>query len=328
LLRTIPEVISRRVCHIILIVFTCHCVSAQTCCSAGAPINTALDIGTADSKTLSVQLAYEYKSINRLVSEDEILRNDPRSRSGQNVGLKADYVFDDRWAVTGLLPIVQQRRSTQSTTQESIGLGDATVLLQYAPLRSDRLDIMLGAGIKLPTGTTDHQDASSIFLSPDMQSGSGSVDYILRFGLASQQLVHPSLSSNFSVSYKHNGENDGFASTANFPGRRFSFGDEWIARIGFAYQLVTASAFWVPDVALQYRRSEANTEQTTAAPNSGGQWLSIPLGFSYVPNDKISIRSSVELPFYQDLEGLQITTDLTVGFQIKYNFSLSNSIIP
>ena len=60
-------------------------LSSQTCCSAGAPISTFLDLAT-DEKTFSLQLNYEYNSINLLVDND--MRLD--CINGELVGEKAE----------------------------------------------------------------------------------------------------------------------------------------------------------------------------------------------------------------------------------------------
>jgi hypothetical protein len=300
---------------------------AQTCCSAGAPISNLLDINNAASKTFSLQLNYEYKSINRLIDNSTTLTNDPRTRFGQNASLKLDYSFNERFAISTLLPLVHQSRATLSESQSSVGLGDLTIVGQYKFLDRDFLILNAGLGVKLATGVSDHRSISQIILSPDMQSGSGSTDYIFRLSGSRSNFLTALLNSTFSFAYKLNNANSSFASTPTFPGRNFAFGDEALAIIGFNYQHIASNGFWVPDVNFKYRWTDANIEQQTDAPNSGGYWLSIPIGLSYVPSEKLSIRAFTEIPIFQKLNGLQITTDYTVGFQLNYTFKTDNDIL-
>lgn len=250
------------------------------------------------------------------------MTNDPRSRSGQNIGLKTDYVLSDRIAFSALLPFIYQNRTTLSEEETSLGLGDLTLITQYDILDFSQFQVALSAGVKLPTGQVSHRNVSRIFLSPDMQSGSGTFDYILRSALNITELGIPFLSMNLSVAFRDNGINNRFGSTETFEGRRFGFGDEWTFISGWRYILVNKHGTFVPDLNVKYRIQEPNTEQFTAAPNSGGSWLSIPVGLSYVFDPNKSARIYAEFPVYQNLNGLQISTSFTAGVQFNYSLSL------
>ncbi len=306
---------------ILVLVFLGENISAQTCCTAGAPMSNVISVHDGNAKSLAVTLSYEYKSINLLIDNDRRLQNDPRSRSGNNVSLKVDYVINPRWSISANLPLVYQSRKTVSEEQTSLGIGDLNLLTQYKLYHNENIKLFLAGGLELPTGVTTHKGPSGIFLSPDMQSGSGSIDVVLGTTLFRENFIFPFLSTSLELLYRRNGKNSGFASTDNFPGRRFGFGDEWISTIGFHYQIIGARGFFTPDVQFKYRNSTANIEQQTSAPNSGGDWISLPLGFTYHPNETKSIRIYTEIPLYQNIEGLQITTDFTIGIQAKYLFN-------
>jgi len=299
--------------------------NAQTCCTAGAPISSNLEISNGEKHSLLVQLSYEYKSINLLIDENKRLTNDPRSRFGQNLSLKLDYILSQKFAVSAIIPGVQQGRSTISQSQRSFGLGDVTLITQYAILSKPKSALNLAAGIKLPLGKVNHRDGSNIFLSPDMQSGSGSFDFIVRSSYNLTGFVFPLLSANASALYRKNGLNDSFGSTENFGGRSFGFGDNAIFVFGLKYLLDYKQGFLIPDLAIKYRWGSANREETTLAPNSGGHWLSIPFGLSYDLDGTKTIRFYSELPVYQKLKGLQITTDFIVGLQLSYLIKTKNS---
>jgi len=312
--------------YIIALLFFALKANAQTCCTAGAPISTNLEISNSDVNTLLVQLSYEYKSINLLIDDNKKLTSDPRSRLGQNVSLKLDYILSKKFAISTILPAVHQSRSTVSQSQSSFGLGDLTLIGQYTIFADPRNAINVGAGIKLPLGKVNHRDDSNIFLSPDMQSGSGSFDFILRTSVNRTGFLLPQLTGNFSAVYRKNGLNDSFGSTDTFGGRSFGFGDSAIFILAFKYLLDYKQGFLIPDVALKYRWGSANQEEVTIAPNSGGNWFSIPLGFSYDLDGKKSLRAYGELPIYQKLEGLQITTDFIVGLQLSYLLNKKNTV--
>lgn len=293
--------------------------NGQTCCSAGAPVSSFLEISDANEKSMSIQLNYEYKSINLLVDNNSRLENDERTRYGQNISLKLDYILNSKWAFSASLPFVLHSRNTLSEHQRSFGIGDLSLLSQYMLFRNSMHNMNVSAGIKLPIGTTSNRGPSQIFLSPDMQSGSGSFDFLARIAYSKTDFIVPFLSSSFSAIYRKNGTNNNFGSTDGFEGRRFAFGDEFTSIFGLRYMQTLSSGFFIPDASLKIRWGNPNVEQNVASPNSGGRWLSIPLGFTFVPDDTKSIRLYTEIPIDQDLNGLQITTDYIIGIQFTYN---------
>lgn len=310
--------------YIILFLGAFHITSAQTCCSAGAPISSNIQIVNKTKNTLALQLGYEYKSINLLVDNNQRLTNDPRSRYGQNITLKADYTLHKNIAFSLLIPVVHQNRSTISENQRSIGIGDVTLIGQWTLLNKFNSSLNINGGVKLPTGKLSHRNESSIFLSPDMQSGSGSTDFIFGLTYVKNQWVYPNLNVLAYTSFKFNTTNGSFGGTPTFSGRSFKFGDEYIAGMIFSYNLVASFGLIVPDISLKYRHSTPNIEQMTSAPNSGGDWFSIPIGILVSPQPNKSVRLYTEVPVFQNLDGLQITTDITIGVQLNYSFSLSS----
>ncbi|MEM9544332.1 MAG: hypothetical protein AAGA77_00090 [Bacteroidota bacterium] len=293
-------------------------MQAQTCCSAGVPISTFMEIASSEKNSFSIQLNHEYRSINWLVDNNTRLENDPRSRYGQNTSLKFDYSLNSKWAFSALIPFVHHSRNTTSESQNSFGLGDLGLLMQYNVLSKSLYSLNVVAGIDLPIGNTSHRGSSQILLSPDMQSGSGSMDFLVGTSYAKTDFLLPFLSHFVIANYRWNGTNDSFGSTANFNGRSFAFGDEFMVVTGFRYMHTLSAGFLIPDAGVRIRWQDPNSEQGADAPNSGGRWLSLPFGLSFVPDKSKSIRLYTELPIYQNLNGLQITTNFTVGIQFIY----------
>ena len=245
---------------ILILTFWCNHLIAQTCCSAGAPLSNTVTIDNTD-QLLSFTLGYEYKGINLLVDNNRRLENDPRSRSGQNVSFKTDYSLNDRWALSLSIPLIIQARITNSEEQSSSGLGDINLIGQYKLVQAKNLDIFLAGGVEFPTGKTAHTSISSIFLSPDMQSGSGTFDLLAGGSLIYDNKFSHAFLTTVEFLYKRNGTNENFAGTDNFQGRRFGFGHETLATIGLSYQLIHRLGLITPDLTLKYRHSTPNTEQ-------------------------------------------------------------------
>ncbi len=295
-------------------------MNAQTCCAAGAPIGSYLEIQTGDKRLFSFQFRYEYNNVNRLVENENRIENDPRTRYGQSFLWKLDFSLNKKLAFSAIVPFVHQSRNTISEQQSSFGIGDFSFITQYTHFKGRFRSLNISAGIKFPTGKTNHRADSQILLSPDMQSGTGSFDFIFRSSASKTFSSLPFLTSYASALFRLNGMNNDFGSTSTFVGRQFAFGDEVNSQIGARYLLTLKSGFLTPDIGLKIRWANHNLEQQQAAPNSGGYWLSLPLGVSFAPNEKKSIAFTAELPLYQKLSGLQITTAFRLGFQINYTF--------
>lgn len=314
----------RSLLYILLFLTPSICLIGQTCCTAGATLSSAIGIQNPNAGIFAVELNYEYKSINALIDNNEVLQNDPRSRFGQNFLIKTDYAFNDKWAMSLLIPFVQQGRQTISESQSSFGLGDISLIVQRSFLSSNQ-NAFLSAGIKFPTGITSHLGDAGIFLSADMQSGSGSIDYFIGGAYQRPNFLINLLGLDFASVYRINTTNPNFASTDNFPGRRFAFGDEFVNTLRLTYQLVKSSGFFIPELALKFRYSQANEEQSVTAPNSGGTWLSVPFGLSYVPDLGRTWRLFAELPIYQNLTGLQISNNFSFGASFIFQLNQKNN---
>ncbi len=294
-------------------------LGAQTCCSAGAPITSSFDISGSEIKGFAFRFDYEYNSVNLLIDNNKKLVNDPRTRNGQSFVFKTDFSLNKNWAFSAFLPVVIQNRTTFSEEESATGLGDLTLLGQYTTYLKNNIELKWAGGIKLPTGHQYLQDNRGIVLSPDMQSGTGTLDFIGRMAFVKRHFLIQNLSNQTSISYRYNATNNHFGDQEKIAGRIFKFGNETQLTSAFSYLFVAKKWFIIPELGIQIRHTSPNQEQNADAPNSGGFWLRLPLGVQLKPNDRFSIRLFSEVPIFQNLEGLQITTNYKFGlsFGIK-----------
>jgi len=291
---------------------------SQTCCSAGAPITSSFDIAGSNTKTLAFRLDYEFNSVNLLVNNNERLINDPRPRNGQSIVFRSDYSLNKNWAFSAFLPFVLQNRTTFSESEMALGVGDLTLLSQYTLLGSKDRKLKWNVGIKLPTGNQYLSDSRGVNLSPDMQSGTGTIDFIARMSFQKDHVFIQNLTNQLSISYRYNTRNNHFGDREKVGGRSFKFGNETLLTSAFSYLIVARTWFVLPEFGFQLRIASANEEQKTIAPNSGGTWVNIPIGVQLKPNEQFSVRLFGAIPIYQNLIGLQITTDYRVGISFAY----------
>jgi len=293
-------------------------LKAQTCCSAGAPITSSFDITGSEKKGFAFRFNYEYNSVNLLIDNNKKLVNDPRTRNGQSFVFKTDFSLNKNWAFSVFLPIVLQNRTTFSEEESATGLGDLTLLGQYTAYVKNDIELKWAAGIKLPTGHQYLRDSRGIVLSPDMQSGTGTLDFIGRMAIVKRHIFIQNLSNQTSFSYRYNATNNHFGDPEKIAGRIFKFGNEAQLTSAFSYLLVLKKWFIIPEMGIQIRHTTPNQEQNANAPNSGGLWFRIPVGVQLNPNDKFSMRLFGEIPAFQDLEGLQITTNYKLGLSFGF----------
>ncbi len=298
---------------------------SQTCCSAGAPLSSGIGLSTNDSKELFFQLDYNHLNINRLVESNEILTNDPRERTANNVLLRSDFQVNEKFGIGILVPFVRHRRSTISEEQTSFGLGDIFLIGQTRLFNINDSSAAFSLGFKLPSGKVTHTDDRNIFLSPDMQSGSGTFDFLGVLALSERRILGTNINAQLNLTYRKNTTNADFGQVGQSVGRSFQFGDETIISTHFNYDLLLGSWFVIPDLTLEYRHTNPNREQDRIANNSGGEWFSIGFGVFTLPGEKFSQRLYGSIPVYQNLEGLQISTNFEIGLQLSYRINLSKN---
>lgn len=313
-----------------LVLFIGLCVAntlqAQTCCSAGAPLTSTFQIAKDDAHVLNAQVKYTYRSINRLVDNREILVNDPRTRLGNNLLLKLDYSFKNNFAVSAVLPYVFQSRTTISEDESSAAIGDLLLVGQKSIALKKNAGLSFSVGAKLPTGKVDHLGGRGTILSPDMQSGSGTFDFLIGTSFTKFHFLTNNLTFSSNILFRKNTTNTNFAGTNGSGGREFKFGDELLIEATLAHQQVWGTWFSTPYINLNYRFSTPNREEGNISNNSGGQWVGTQAGLQLAPNDNFNFKVYGQIPFYQVLEGTQITTDFEVGIEFNYKIQTKRKI--
>ena len=183
--------------------------------------------------------------------------------------------------------------------------------------------LRVATGFKLPTGTTTNIDPRGIFLSPDMQSGTGTFDFITSTSIVKRRIADSKFNAQLGFLYRVNTTNQRFGAINGSEGREFKFGNELQLDFSLNYELLLGATFLVPNIDFTYRTTAANQEQAFNASNSGGNWLSSTIGVFILPNEKFSQKIYFGMPLAQSLEGLQITTDFEFGIELAYRFNLS-----
>ena len=233
----------------------------------------------------------------------------------QVMELRGRYFFSDR--VYGLvsLPLVNNYRSFQNTTQFDIyGVGDPTLLLYYrlfdTSLGKDasgtfhRVDV--GGGVKAPigaTGRTYRGEEADL----DLQPGTGSIDF-----LASAQYTTMFTSGlGFSLDgvYKMNGENP----------QGYAYGNVWNSNLNVFYRFRYCNWTIIPKTGLAYENAAKDTDESDVETGSGGEVLFASGGVSLF-RDRWTLSLDLQKGVHNDLPDGQLPPKFRVIAGVYYNF--------
>ena len=112
----------------------------------------------------------------------------PTTETRQTLELMLQHHLSERFMLTALVPF-STLTVEQGTSFSVSGIGDMTVMTHYVldlPL-FERSTVLLGGGVKIPTGLSNLTDASKRRLDTRFQSGTGSWDFVLNPLFIAQQ---------------------------------------------------------------------------------------------------------------------------------------------
>ncbi|RMF57319.1 MAG: hypothetical protein D6743_19125 [Calditrichaeota bacterium] len=205
------------------------------------------------------------------------------------------------------------------------GLGDVILSGQFAALLppsefSPYLSFALG--VKLATGVTNARNGEGEKAEVTIQPGTGSTDVILgvdyRQALASVPTlsggVYATLPVSIGVTYRING-----AGTLGW-----RFGNELIASLGTEYQLANrATLLFQINGRFQEKADPGRVDIGDVPPgNTGGTWIYASPGLRVQLSDSFSAYGIAQLPVYQDVNGIQQTSNLNLQFGVSFETGL------
>lgn len=303
---------------------------SQACCSGGVPLSGVLGIGlgSTDYKSLQLMLTYDYNNLSTLMDGGQILEDQIRQRTTNSTILEINYGLSKRISLTALLPYIKQSRSINSfggstSVTSTKGIGDGLILMKYRlldPLKVPGVDLVIGGGIKFPTGKTNSVNEDGFILVADMQAGSGSLDGIFWFYYQQTNFMIPNLSLISVTTYKVSGTNNSYNSSQNY-----KFGNEFQTNLGFSYSLfarVPISLFSF----FRYRTQKIDLIDGNTYSGSGGKWAYLIPGVNIDISPAFSLRVSVDLPLYRKLNGTQLTTTYKITSSLLYRFPLMKKV--
>lgn len=300
-------------------------LSAQASCgSASCSLATQIDgLGLGANPGWQLDLRYEYIKQDQLRSGTR--KTDAAYVDGEhtemvtknnNVVATLDYSADQRWGVALQLPYVDREHyhifdnagTLEDETWKFGALGDVRVIGRYLLDADTANNTQAGMqlGVKLPTGKTDATNAAGEAAERSLQPGTGTTDVILGY-FRSRDMTW-----------------------FDYPGRGFvqlqaqsALGQHEGYRAGQQYRVNTGMVFFPTasfspivqfNVLSKGRDSGANAEPA----DSGGDYLWLSPGVSKQLGHSARVYGFVQLPLYQRVNGVQLTSDWTASVGINW----------
>src|SRR5688572_17745104 len=298
-------------------VFACTVAldAGASCGTAFCMVNTNWNVqGVWTEPGLRLDLRFEYidqdqpRSGSKRVGVGEILQHHDEIRTiYRNWLATVDYTFNEAWGVSATLPVIDRDHShihnhggAQLLDQWSFTeAGDVRVLgrrqWRAESAEAQRLDFF-GAtfGLKLPTGKDDVRNPQGLLAERTLQPGSGTTDLLVR---AYFRRVLSSGSSWFA---------DALVQAPFDEHENFKPGVPTSLDLGYRWEMAERLGLML-QLNLLHRDRDSGTE---AEPdNSGGRFLYVSPGLSYVLLERLQAYAFLQLPLYQHVNGVQLTAD-------------------
>ena len=313
--------------------------NANACASCGCSLNSDWGSqGMSTSPGWSIDVRYDYLNQNQLWSGTSKISpnvavgvNNPQTNSSaeiekytksQMLTSTIDYNNGDTWGVSLIIPYINRAHSTLGTDSvdgytpgstaydsQTAGIGDIRVIGRYYGFTDQRnLGIQLGA--KLPTGKTNQiaSDGSTV-VDPGLQLGTGTTDLI----------VGAYYNNNWNDNWSYFGQ--ALYQTAlnysNMAGGSYKPGNSLNVNAGIRYEKYE----WIkPTLQINSRFVKADSGDAADTFATGGTLVYLTPGFIVPVNDQMSVYTNVQIPIYQNLNGIQLAPSYIFSMGARVTF--------
>lgn len=214
----------------------------------------------------------------------------------------------ERIEITALIPYHFHRRIKTSDTQNIDGMGDITVMAFYTAFKTKtdsvqfQHKLLVGGGVKAPTGKFDSENNGSV--NPSFQVGTGSWDYTL----ATEYIIRrKNLGLNTSLNYIFKSEND----------KNYKFGDQFNYGTTLFYNTAINNLLVVPQIGIAGETYKANQDYQEDVPFTKGDIFFSKIGIE-VGYKKLSAGINAMLPINQNLTGGRVEANYRLAVNLNY----------
>lgn len=271
---------------------------------------------------LQIQASLDLNHLRTLYTNGGRSEEQLRIRNTVSFLLEGSYAISDEWSIQLLGSYLYQDRlvttvfGTESFTRNT-GLGDLMALLHYQwSSPSGQIFARIGAGPVIPIGEIDALSEDGLILSPDLQPGGGSLDFLTwsQIGFSPNpespdQLVIRS-------SYRHTGTSQRLNGL-----QQYQFGHEFQGWFGYRGWIPIKSQQVFPELSIRYRNQTPDVVNEVPFDNTGGHWLFIRPAIQWQWGPQASLNVYGELPVWEQLIGTQLTTTYRLGIGVLWSIA-------
>jgi len=227
------------------------------------------------------------------------------------------YGVSERFTLQVSIPLMNNRShehwnevgtSEEFFTREdgASGLGDMRITGRYALAIRTKDLLVIGGGLKLPTGEYKLRSSEGGINEPTIMPGTGSYDFLASL-FYSYQIIPHNLDAFFSGSYQFNTENN----------LDYKFGNQTIVNGGLGY---TVNETVSVSTQLNFRTSPHDTFKGNQVDSSGGIWLYFTPGIRVQASERLGLYSFVQLPIYQYVNEVNLVPRFALALGASYAF--------
>jgi len=315
-------------------------MQAYACASCGCTLSSDWEnLGFSSSSGFKIDLRYDYLNQNQLRSGTGTISGAAASQIVNSNGNQEvekytrnnyvtaaiDYSTNPNWGVNVQIPYIDRNHSTLGTNSDGItpgsgggsynsstsNIGDIKIIGRYQGFTEQHnLGILLG--LKLPTGdhslmgvSTDPSSPGPAAIDRGLQPGTGTTDAILGvyylnalnkdWGYFSQAIVQKALDYN----------------------NQYKPGDGLNLNLGLRYMGFDDIT---PQLQMNVRFVEHDIGANADTISTGGTLVYLSPGLSVRINKELKLYSYVQLPIYQDVNGVQLAPRWTASVGLNYAF--------
>ncbi len=313
---------------VISILFFATANASANCGSGFCSINTNSETQfDTQVRGFSVNLRYEFVDLdqpregkNKIAARGEPEVHDEIETTNHNLVLGLEYAFDPHWAIGVQLPFLKRTHTHIHNPSEEhategeepkremwnfSGIGDVRAVGRYQINLGDS-SVGFQAGLKLPTGARDGKNDIGELAERTLQLGTGSTDLIVG-AFAKGSVAELPLRWFVQTQWQH----------AIATKDDFRPGDDIGVDVGLRYLVTEAFA---ANLQLNSRFKRRDSGGNAEPAESGGKYLYLSPGVSYEFAGGLQISGYVQVPLYQNVNGIQLTQSTSYVAGLSYRF--------
>jgi len=226
--------------------------------------------------------------------------------------LRSRFQLHPRWQASAVIPYAYQMRERGDVVSTLDGLGDAVGMLHFLAFSSQdslkqalRHRVMLGAGVKLPTGKFQRPGPLEV-VNPNFQVGTGSWDALFNL---SYTLRYESWGLNLDATYRYNGQSS----------NGYRFGNRWSGVLNVFRLERIGTVELMPSLGLFYERDELDTENNLYRIQTAGEALLANAGLELFWR-QYNLGATYSTPLQQNLNDGLVEAAPRLAVHLNYFF--------